>query len=219
MRLLGACLLALSTSACSAGLFSGIQYPDLSRPVVLVETRGGVEHGAATEAGIVILARTAPDGPCRVHYFLGRTPMVEEGTIEPFGGIYAFAEMDLSHQHARLLGRDLTPEDRLVVLLHGGVDAIRVPVTLALDPRVEGDVLAWPGRPLPAGSPLFVADDAERLHFVGLVTGELRLGDGEGQRFLTFGGTDRMREALAVPIAYPRIRKVHYRPDDIPVVK
>lgn len=210
-------LAALGTGSCSAHLFSGLRVPDRTRPVVLVETRGGVEHGAATEAGIVILARTANEGPCRVHYFLGRTPMVDDGVITPFGGIYSHADVDLSQQSVPLLGRDPTPEDRLVVLLHGGLDAVRVPVSLAQEPQVEGDVLEWPGNPLPPGAPVFVVDEDERLQFLGLVTGELTL-PGE-RKLVTFGGTDRMREALAVPIAHPRFPRVHYRPDDIAVIK
>jgi hypothetical protein len=206
----------LPLAACTAHLFSGVHHPDRSRPVVLVETRSGVELGAATEEGILILGRTTTEGPCRVHYFLGRTPTVEDGTIVPFGGVYHRADIDLKHQSAPLLGRDLSPDDPLAVMLHGGSEVERIPVTLAADPRLEGDVLAWPGRPLPAGTPLFELSDPERPRFVGLVTGELLLGE---SRYLTFAGVDRMREALNVPVAYPRAPRVKYRPDDIAVIK
>ena len=60
----------------------------------------------------------------------------------------------------------------------------------------------------------------QRLHFVGLVTGEIqRTVDGQERRFITFTGTDRMRELLAVPHAYPQQDWVKYRPDDITVIK
>ena len=74
--------MAISTS-CTHHLLSGVPLPDRSRPVAMIETRGGVEYGATTTEGILFLGRTATEGPCRVHYFLGgrATPMIEDGEI------------------------------------------------------------------------------------------------------------------------------------------
>ena len=72
-------LLALALpllGGCSGWFFSGVPYPDRTRPVVRIETRGGVEYGAATAVGVLFLGRTAASGPCRVRFFLGEQPLV-----------------------------------------------------------------------------------------------------------------------------------------------
>ncbi|MEM7202529.1 MAG: hypothetical protein AAF628_19815 [Planctomycetota bacterium] len=210
-------LLALS-GGCAHGLFSGVEYPDRSRPVARIETRGGVEFGATTAEGVLFLGRTAIEGPCRVHYFLGPKPtiMVENGTIEPAGGIYYRADMDLKTQAAPVLERSVETDDDLIAVLHMGSDTREVPVRLARTEGVTGDVLEWPGESLPAGTGLFCRID-ERLHFVGLVAGEASLSD--ATRFLVYTGIDRLREALAKPQPFPREDRIIHRPDDISVIK
>lgn len=222
-----AAVLTLSATSCAHGLFSGVQYPDHSRPVCMIETRGGVEFGATTDEGILFLGRTAMEGPCRVHYFLGPppTPLVEDGEIRSRGGVFYEAEIDLKYQSVHILERDPTNEDDLIAIVFLGADTRNVPVRLAEDtPGIEGDVLAWPGTPLRAGTGIFVRKELPRrrmeLYFVGLVTGEItRIVDGQEQHFVTFTGTDRVRELLAVPRDYPQEERVKYRPDDITVIK
>jgi hypothetical protein len=210
-------LLALGACASPGHLFSSYAsaYPDQSRPVARIETRGGVELAATTSEGVLLLGRTAQAGPCRVHYFLGETPMVDDATIEPWGGVFFRADLDLKHQRAPLLGREVTDDDRLVALHHDGRSTTRIAVSRARDARVQGDVLAWPGRALAAGTPVFV-EDADVLRFVGLVAGEVALGS---DRFLVCTGLDRLREALATPRLQPQPEYVKYRPDDIAVRK
>lgn len=208
-------LLLAALPACTQ-FFASVPMPDNSRPVARIETRQGVEYGAATTEGLLFLGRNASSGPCRVHYFLGATPVVEDGDIVPFGGVYSRADIDLKHQRAPLLTRDLRADDELVALLHTGLDAERVAVRLASDARVEGDALADPGRSLPLGTPLFV-DQPDGLAFVGLVAGSATLAD--GSRFWLFTGIERMREALATARPHPKRENVKHRPDDITVIK
>jgi hypothetical protein len=215
-RTLAVALLAFGASSCSAHLFSGVRGIDHARPVAWIETVGGAEAGVATEEGILFLGRTAEEGPCRVHYFLGDQAVVEDGAVVPFGGVFRRADIDLRHPIAHWLGRDPTPNDALTALLHDGTNVTTVPVQLATDPRLEGDVLAWPGRSLPAGTPVCVAD-GERWLVAGVVSGEVTLGDSD--RFVVFAGCDRVREALATPRIHPPVRRVHYRPDDIQVLR
>lgn len=219
MRVSASALLTLALCSCTAHLFSGVPMPDHSRPVVRIETRGGVEYGAATSEGIVFLGYTAKAGPCRVHYFLGSTPVVEDGLIEPLGGVLARVDVDLKQQCAPLLGRDPSEQDELVALVHAGMSVQELPVRLAHGAQVAGDLIEWPGRTLPAGTGIFVRAD-DRWSFVGLVSGEAEVERaGVKQRYCTFAGADRLREALATPRHWPLQQSVKHRPDDISLVK
>ncbi|MFO0275767.1 MAG: hypothetical protein ACK533_00665, partial [Planctomycetota bacterium] len=91
MRSLCVLVLAPLLSGCATWFFSGEDRIDRSRPVALVETTGGVEYGATTEFGVLPLGRTATSGPCRVHYFLGPTRVIESGTLDAAGGMHVAA--------------------------------------------------------------------------------------------------------------------------------
>lgn len=209
--------------SCTSGLFSGSNFePDATRPVVRIETRGGVEYGAATSEGVLFLGRTATTGPCRVHYFLGRTPVVEDGTIVPFGGVYYRADVDLKQQRAELLTKDPDPSLPLVALLHRELDVARVPVRLARGGGLDGDIVEWPGTTLPVGTGIFTPaenqEDGWRL--VGLVSGEATLEQGASTRkLIVFAGVDRLREAMATPVPWPEPMTVKHRMDDISLTK
>jgi len=187
----------------------------------MVETRGGREFGATTSEGILFLGRTAVEGPCRVHYYLGpqATPLVEDGEIHKLGGIYYLADIDLKHQRVDILERDPEPGDDLVAMYFAGRDVQQAYVHLAQDDNVEGDVIAWPGRDLPAGAGIFMRQDGG-LRFVGLVTGKVAIeAEGRTKKYLTIAGLDRLREALATPRVHPAAPEVKHRPDDISVIK
>lgn len=213
-------LAALLLPSCSGWLFSGYDDFDRSRPVVLVETTGGVEYGATTEFGILTLGRTATDGPCRVHFFLGPTPLIEDGQVRTTGSTFCLAEMDLKSQQVRVFDRALTAEDELVAMwTEDGKETTTVDVALASAPGVTGDVLQDPGRELPAGAAIFVDDDGE-LRFAGLVAGKAVLQGAPGSgTYYVFAGLDRVREMLAVPEVHPTDYETRFRPDDITVRK
>ena len=210
----------LALCSCSGWLFSGRTKTDRSRPVALVETTGGVELGATTEFGILTLGRTATEGPCRVHYFLGITPLVEDGAMKPTGSTFRRAEIDLKTQHARSMDRPLTKDDELVAMwTPDGVDAVAVDVELAAKDGVLGDVLKDPGRELPAGAAIFVQSE-DKLLFAGLVSARARLQNAPGAgSYYLFAGVDRIRELLAVPQLHPTDSETRFRPDDITVTK
>lgn len=217
-RVLLALPLAL-TGGCSGWFFSGIDYPDDARPVVRIDTQGGVEFGAATEFGVLFLGRTATSGPCRVHYFLGEQLLVDDGIISRFGGPFVAANIDLTHQGARLWTDPLDPNVPLIAMTVENGTAERLPVRLAREADIDGDVLIAPERPLPIGTPLFVPDPDgdDDLWFVGLVSGEATL-ERPGQaasRYLVFAGLQAMREALEVPDHYLAPLRVKYRPDGL----
>jgi hypothetical protein len=209
--------LLLVLGACSSWFFSGVPYPDRTRPVVRIETRGGVEYGAATEFGVLFLGRTATEGPCRVRFYVGEQLITDDGTIEPFGGVFVRAAIDLRHQAARVWTAPLRRSDPLVAMVIADRQVVEVPVQISGDEFASGDVLDHPGRELPIGTPLFVRVDTETRHFAGLVSGAatLEVPDGPARQYFVFAGPARLGEALAIPendLAPVRIR---YRPDGI----
>lgn len=213
-----ACPLLLGS--CSSWFFSGYDTIDRSQPVALVETTGGVEFGATTEFGILTLGRTAQDGPCRVHYFLGPTPIVEDGALRPSGTSFCRADIDLKTQSVRVLDRNVTRDDDIVAMwTPDGTSLEVVDVELAAVQGVQGDVLVDPGRELPAGAALFV-DNKGSMQFVGLVSGRASLQGAPGAgNYYVFAGLDRVREMLAVPEVHPTDYETKFRPDNITVQK
>jgi hypothetical protein len=220
-RSLCAVLLLPLLQGCSVWFFSGESWIDRTRPAVLVETTGGIEFGAATEFGVLTLGRTAKEGPCRVHYFLGPTPLVEAGTLAVATGTFTHAEIDLRTQAVRCLDRNPTAADELVAMwTPDGTTTVTVPVQLATDPGVAGDVLRAPPRELPAGACILRQGTDASVQFVGLVAGKATV---EGPRgsvdYYVYAGVDRIRELLAVPQQHPADLAPRYRPDDITVLK
>lgn len=222
-RLLSCALLSaalMPLGSCSHWFFSSTPKLDRTRPVALIETTGGLELGATTELGILTLGRSAKNGPCRVHYFLGPTPLTEDGKMVTTGSVFTVAEIDLQTQNLRVLDRDPRPDETLVAMwTPNGVSAQSLPVQLAADPNIQGDVLADPGVELPAGASIFLQDD-HGLRFVGLVSGVATLESSAGSsRYYTFSGVNRVREMLAVPEIYPYDYRTIFRPDDIIISK
>lgn len=214
-------VLLLSLAACGSSLFSRSNIPPSDdRPVVRIETMNGVEYGAATDHGLLMLGRTATEGPCRVHYYLGRQLFVEDGVIEPAGGIFYRAEIDLKHQVTHFLGRDVRPTDEVVAITMNGRYAEEVPLELARASGVDGDVAHHPGVALDAGTPVFVRDDEDELLFVGLVAAEATMQSETGsRRYVLFTGSDRLRELMLVPTRDPKPRRAKHRADGISVLK
>jgi len=220
-RLLAFAVLSL-LPACSKWFFSGEHWMDRSRPVVLVETTGGVELGATPEYGILTLGRTAKEGAYRVHYFLGPTPMVDDGQLTATDSIFTRAEIDLRTQMIRILDRELRPSDELFVMwTPNGTTTQTVDVELARLDGIEGDVLMHPGQDLPTGATLLRRNEMESgFAFVGLIAGSATVEGGPAQgRYFVFAGINRMRELLAVPEKYPVDYELKHRADGITVLK
>ena len=216
--LLGSLLLL---PGCSTWFFSSVDQVDRSRPVALLETTGGVELAATTELGILSLGRTATSGPCRVHYFLGPTPLIESGELHSTGSIFTEAEIDLKTQLARVLDRGPTTEDKLTVMwTPDGESCESISVELAVGEGLAGDLLRDPGVELPAGATLLCQGPAGESMFAGLVAGIATIHDGPtAGRYYVVAGVDRVRELLAIPRKYPVDLVPKYRTDDITVMK
>jgi hypothetical protein len=207
--------------SCSMWFFSGVPKFDRSRPVALLETTGGIELAATTEFGILSLGRTATTGRCRVHYFLGPTPLIEHGELHPTGSVFTEAHIDLKTQLARVLTRNTTAEDKLTVMwTPDGQYVETVSVELAVGEGLAGDMLRDPGVELPAGATLLCRGPRGESMFAGLIAGRATVHDGPNKgRYYVVAGVDRVRELLAVPRKYPVDMVPKYRADDISVMK
>lgn len=214
------CALPLLATSCTGWFFTGIQYPDRSRPVVLIETKAGAECGVATSEGILFLGRTAKEGVCRVHLFLGGQPIVEDGRIDGFGGVYSRAVIDRKHEAAPVWTRKLERGEGLIAQRWRGGDVENIDVRVSTDVAVDGDVLDAPDVELPLGTGVFKEADG-RLHFVGLVAATADLEDASlgSRRFVLFTGPDRLAEALAVPERTSTPPQIKYRPDSTWIVE
>lgn len=223
MRIAVATLSLAVLPSCSVWFFSGEEWIDRTRPAVLVETTGGIDYGAATEFGVLTLGRSAATGPCRVHYLLGPTPIVENGELLGTDSVFTRAEIDLKTQLVRALDRAPTAEDDLRVMwLPDGEHVRTVDVELADAAGVRGDVLADPGTPLPAGATVLCRGTGtdEVWLFAGLIAGRATLRSADGERgYYVFAGVDRVRELLARPTPHSVDMRPKYRTDDISVLK
>ena len=57
-------------------------------------------------------------------------------------------------------------------------------------------------------------------NFVGLVSGEAELREGDGnKRFVLFWGSNQMRDMLLVPERHPTEQEIVHRPDDIIIIR
>lgn len=207
--------------SCSMWFFSGVATVDRSRPVALLETTGGVEFAATTEFGVLSLGRTATTGPCRVHYFLGPTPLIETGVLHSTGSVFTEAEIDLKTQLVRVLDRSATVEDSLWVMwTPDGENCESVSVELATGNGLAGDLLQDPGVELPAGATLLCRGPKGESMFAGLIAGRATVHDGPAAgRYYVVAGVDRVREMIAIPRKYPVDMAPKYRSDDIIVMK
>jgi hypothetical protein len=211
----------LALPGCAEWFFSGEHWIDQTRPVALVETTGGIEFGATTEFGILTLGRTATEGPCRVHYFLGPTPVIETGELVATNSAFTEAQIDLKTQAGRLLDRDPTPDDYLFVMWTPDGERVEsVAVALATGDGLGGSLLRDPGVELPAGAGLFASAPDGRPLFAGLVAGRATVeGGSNAGRYYVVAGVDRVRELLAVPQRHPVDLQPKYRTDDITVME
>jgi hypothetical protein len=205
---------------CTAHLFSGVPVPDRSRPVVRIETRGGVEYGAATELGVLFLGRTAQAGPCRVHYYLGPDRNVDDGEVIKAGGVYYHADVDLDQQWVPIVTRELRDDDELFAMRFEDESEKRIAVQRVLGRQdVQGDLLIPPTEELPVGTALFLdaseLENDDRIRFVGLIAGRATLDkpDGSSESFLMFTGIGRLRDLLATPYRSPAPTRIRYRAD------
>lgn len=211
------CLVACALLAsCAQWLFSGPPEPSRQRPVVLVETTGGVELGATTEFGILVLGRTASNGPCRVHYFLGDDPIVEDGTLTTTTPTFCRADIDLATQRIRVLDRPLQDDESLVAMYTpDGSSLVEVAVSPATGTGATGDLVDAGGAELPAGTALLL-DSREGYRFVGLVTARAELTvEGATRTLHTYAGLDRLRELASVPMPHPVNTTWEHRPDGV----
>ncbi len=203
-------------ASCAQWIFSGRPEPSRMRPVALVETTGGVEFGATTEFGVLTLGRTAATGPCRVHFFLGENPIIEDGSLSSVTPTFCRADIVLATQRIRVLDRPLQDGDDLVAMYTpDGTSLVQRVVTRGTGSGAAGDLLDADGAELPAGAAILLDSD-DGYRFVGLVTARAELtADGTTRTYHAYAGLDRLRELAAVPVPHPVNTTWDHRPDGV----
>ena len=170
-----------------------------SDPTVVLHGPGGDELGVSTDYGIVFLGRYANRGRVEFTTWFGDGPSLEEGVVEPLGdGLFTTsAEIQLSN--VTLLFHTPDPGEPVVVRGRGPNGPYELEAEVASDPRVEGLLLA-PSPELDGlaedqlGAGVFLVGPAGRKQLIGLVTGRIRLrqGDGSESRYVTASGPEQL---------------------------
>jgi hypothetical protein len=183
-------------------------------PVVRIQTTGGFEHGVSTQIGVLFLGRTASEGPAKLQYWLGPTPMIETGQVEAIGGSIHRIRPEVPIPSVPVTLEPVRPDEELVLM--GIQDQIpwRLPVQLAQDEVVRGTVLRYPAGlrlgPDSVGLGVFRETDAG-FALVGLVKGVAQKSD--DTRFLLFAGIGELRDAFARSGRAVEQLEVEYRAD------
>ncbi len=208
-RVLALGLLALATGC----RYQRLEPPEV--PVVQITTTRGTELGVSTDEGILFLGRTAQQGPAKVFYFLGPSPLVEVGEVLPLGGPLSTVQLEVDIPTIPISFEPVRPGEELVLM---GLDGPRVwqhPVRAVDNAElVNGTVLEQPAglelQPWHIGAGVFRRTDGG-LALVGLLKGRARI-DGEPDMLL-MAGLPEFRLAFLEPhAAVPKI-EVLYRSD------
>jgi len=167
----------------------------LADPTLVIQTRGGVELGAATDYGVVFLGSTAPAGEVEITAWYGDGPSIERSVIEPIdAGLYT-AETEIRLPSVPLSFRDPRPGEKVLVRGRFPGGPWEEEVTVRAEQSVEGLLIDVPriirGHPDQIGAGVYVLPGGERaqMRLVGLVSGRLRLIRPQGEReYLTVVG-------------------------------
>lgn len=210
VRLLG---LALLVGACRTPSTTSRYTYD---PVVVVHAPEGDELGVSTDYGVVFLGRRVQSGRVEFTAWFGDGPAREEGLIERLeDGLY------LTRSEIELPSVALCldpPAAGTEVLVRGRRE--RTPfefkATIASDARITG-VLLTPTPELDAltdddlGAGVFLVRDGRARQLVGLLSGQVELGD--GHRYVTAVGPEQLWRIAVQHRDHDRPRRTVYRED------
>lgn len=193
---------------------------NLQDPVVVIETRGGMEMGVSTNYGIVFLGATARSGPIEVTSWFGDGPSIESTVIEPVGGGIFTAETEIRIPSVPMSFREPAVGEQVLLLGRGPAGAWEAWVSVRGDPRAFGILLETPAQ-LPdlqsaTGTGVFYCpeDDRTKLQLVGLVSGRLRLYTENGEsEYLTVVGPSGLWRLVATRRDHLERKKWVYRED------
>ena len=183
-------------------------------PVLGIRTTGGSELGVATDDGIIFLGRSAHEGPAKVTYWIKEAPIVEAGTIRPFGGSLHSIELDVPIPSVPIDFEQIQPGEALIMMGVDGLRRWRVPVRAVQSERIQGSAVTAPTAvklsPQHVGAGVF-REAKGSLRLVGLVKAVAVASSGE--RWLLLAGPTELRRALLAPrAAVPRL-EARYRAD------
>jgi hypothetical protein len=138
----------------------------------------------STEYGTVFLGRFARGGEIDVTAWFGDGPSLESSVVEPLGAGLFTAETEIRLPAVRLAFHQ--PRNGATVTVRGrnGANIWSLETAVRTDPRVDGILLqptgSLTGSEEEIGAGVFIGEELEDYHLLGLVSGRIELVDAGG---------------------------------------
>ena len=192
-------------------------------PTVLITTTEGVEQGVLTTEGVLFLGRTTKQGPAKVSYYLGPSPLVEAGEIKPMGGPLMEVELEVNVPWVPISFEEIRLGELLKMFVIEKGHPQPYTVMASTNKAFEGTLVTWPAgfKPSPetVGCGVF-RETPKGLTLVGLLKATATLErDGQTQRYLVLAGLAEIRLALLEPTPAVEKEKIYYRADGLRAVQ
>ena len=217
--------LAATLAAVLAGTSSCRNYlvQPSEMPTVLITTTAGVEQGVLTTEGVLFLGRTVREGPAKVSYYLGPSPLVESGDIRPMGGPLMEVELEVNVPWVPISYEAIRLGELLKMCVIENGQPRSYSVLSSTNKAVGGTLVTWPDGFIPSPEKVgcgIYRETEKGLTLVGLLkaTATLERG-GRTDRYLVLAGLPEFRLALLEPTPAVEKEKVYYRADGLRAVR
>ncbi len=192
-------------------------------PTVLITTTEGTEQGVLTTEGVLFLGRTSQQGPAKVLYYLGPSPLVEAGEIKRMGGPLMEVDLEVNVPWVPISFEALRLGELLELYVIEDGNPRRYTVMASTNKAFEGTLVTWPEglslSPEKVGCGVF-RKTPKGLSLVGLVKATAVLERGtETDRYLVLAGLPEIRLALLEPTPAVEKEGIYYRADGLRAVK
>lgn len=192
-------------------------------PTVLITTTEGVEQGVLTTEGVLFLGRTSQEGPAKVLYYLGPSPLIEAGEIQPMGGPFLEVDLEVNVPWVPISFEAIRSGEGLKLFVIEKGHPKSYDVLASTNKAFEGTLVTWPAGFEPSSDTVgcgVYRETPKGLTLVGLVkaTAVLERGDST-DRYLILAGLPEFRLALLQPTPAVEKEKIYYRADGLRAVK
>ena len=192
-------------------------------PTVLITTTEGVEQGVLTTEGVLFLGRTSQEGPAKVLYYLGPSPLIEAGEIQPMGGPFMEVDLEVNVPWVPISFEAIRSGERLKLFVIEKGHPKSYDVLASTNKAFEGTLVTWPAGFEPSSDTVgcgVYRETPKGLTLVGLVKATAVLERGAStDRYLILAGLPEFRLALLQPTPAVEKEKIYYRADGLRAIK